>query len=199
MYSMFQAARYIARARVGGEVVECGVWRGGSSMMAALTLVGEGDLDRRFWLYDTFEGMPEPGDEDFGLHGEDAHAEWQRNQRCSINEWCYAPLEEVIANLLVTGLRRDQLELVEGKVEDTIPARVPERIALLRLDTDWYESTYHELFHLFPLLSPGGVLVLDDYGHWGGVRNAVDRYLEEHGIHLLLNRIDYAGRLAIKR
>jgi len=199
MYSVFQAARYIARAGIHGAVVECGVWRGGSSMMAALTFQAEGDRDRRVWLYDTFEGMPEPGAEDFGLHGEDAHAEWWRNQRSEINEWCYAPREEVTANLLGTGLRREQLELVEGKVEDTIPARVPERIALLRLDTDWYESTYHELVHLFPLLSPGGVLILDDYGQWGGVRKAVDQYLDEQGIHLLLSRIDYAGRLAIKR
>jgi O-methyltransferase len=198
MYSVFQAARYIAQARVPGDIVECGVWRGGSSMMAAFTLLSSGDDDRTFWLYDTFEGMPEPGELDLGLQREDAHNEWRRNQHASINEWCYASMDEVSANMRATGLRVQQFELIEGKIEDTIPDRMPEQIALLRLDTDWYESTYHELVHLFPLLSPGAVLILDDYGHWGGARKAVDQYLEEQGIHLLLSRIDYTGRLAIK-
>ena len=83
-------------------------------------------------------------------------------------------------------------------MEQTIPATVPERIALLRLDTDWFDSTYHELVHLYPRLVPGGVLIIDDYGHWQGCRQAVDQYLAENNIHLLLNRIDYTGRMAIK-
>ncbi len=198
MYGMFQAARHVAQAGIPGDIVECGVWRGGSSMMASLALGGMGDDRRRFWLYDTFEGMPAPDERDFGLHGEDPHAEWRRNQRGAINEWCYAPLDEVRTNMLATGVGPGRLKLVQGKVEETIPGRVPDRIALLRLDTDWYESTYHELVHLFPLLASGGVLILDDYGQWGGVRDAVDCYLAEQGIHLLLSRIDYAGRLAIK-
>ncbi len=197
MYSVFQAARYVSAAGITGDVVECGVWRGGSSMMAALTLDAAGEA-RRFWLYDTFEGMPAPTAEDVGLHGEDAFAEWQRNQRGEINEWCYAPLDDVRTNLQSVGIPENRLELVAGKVEETIPQRVPERIALLRLDTDWYESTWHELVHLYPRLVYGGVLILDDYGHWGGARAAVDRYLAEHGINLLLNRIDYSGRIAIK-
>jgi hypothetical protein len=199
MYAMFQAARYVAEASVPGDIVECGVWRGGSSMMAARTLLVRGESDTRFWLYDTFEGMPPPDERDYGLHHEDPHAEWRRNQRGAVNEWCYAPLEEVRTNMLGTGLAAERIELVEGKVEETIPARVPERIAILRLDTDWYESTYHELVHLFPRLVSGGVLIIDDYGQWGGVRDAVDRYLSDEGIPLLLGRIDYAGRLAVKR
>lgn len=198
LYSVYQATRHIAAAGVPGDVVECGAWRGGSAMMAAFVLLAQGDSERRVWLYDTFTGMPEPGQEDRGLHGEDPHAEWQRNQRGDLNEWCYSPLDDVRANLLGTGLAPERLELVQGMVQDTIPARVPERIALLRLDTDWYESTRHELEHLFPRLSPGGVLIVDDYGHWAGVRKAVDDYLSGRGIHLLLNRIDYAGRVAVK-
>jgi hypothetical protein len=198
MYAMYQASRYVADAGIPGDVVECGVWRGGSSMMGALAMSAVPGAARKLWLYDTFEGMPEPSQEDYGLHGEDALAEWQRNQRGEINEWCYAPLEEVRANLLSTGLAADGFELVQGLVEETIPARVPEQISLLRLDTDWYESTYHELVHLFPRLVPGGVLILDDYGHWGGVRDAVDRYVRENGLGLLLARVDYAGRMAVK-
>jgi hypothetical protein len=198
MYAMYQAARYVAEAGIPGDVVECGVWRGGSSMMGALAMAAVPGGARKLWLYDTFEGMPEPTQEDYGLHGENAHAEWERNERGDINEWCYAPLEEVRANLLSTGLGADGFELVQGLVEETIPGCAPERISLLRLDTDWYESTYHELVHLFPRLVPGGVLILDDYGHWGGVRDAVDRYVRENGLKLLLGRVDYAGRMALK-
>jgi hypothetical protein len=79
-----------------------------------------------------------------------------------------------------------------------LPEHAPEHLALLRLDTDWYESTRHELFTLYPRLSTGGVLIIDDYGHWDGARRAVDEYLEQQESPLLLNRIDYTGRVAIK-
>jgi O-methyltransferase len=199
MYSVFQASRYLAQAAIEGDVVECGVWRAGSSMLSALTLLAdEPDSQRRFWLYDTFEGMPAPGEHDVGLYGENPTAEWERNQRGDINEWCYSPLDSVRRNMLATGLSAERLVLVPGMVEETMPARLPEQIALLRLDTDWYESTRHELEHMFPRISSGGILIIDDYGHWMGVRKAVDEYLREHKIHLLLNRVDYAGRLAVK-
>jgi hypothetical protein len=104
----------------------------------------------------------------------------------------------VRANLLSTGLPEDRLELVKGKVEDTIPETVPARISILRLDTDWYASTRHELIHLFPLLEPGGVLIVDDYGHWEGARRAVDEYLAEQDVALLLVRVDDTGRVGVK-
>ena len=87
---------------------------------------------------------------------------------------------------------------MKGKVEDSIPQTLPGKIALLRLDTDWYESTAHELKHLYPLLVPGGVIIIDDYGHWEGARKAVDEYIEANKLPLLLNRIDYTGRIGIK-
>ena len=87
---------------------------------------------------------------------------------------------------------------IKGKVEETIPEIIPGKISLLRLDTDWYESTLHNLNHLFPLLSKGGILILDDYGHWQGARKAVDEYLEKNNVKILLNRIDYTGRIAVK-
>lgn len=196
MHALYDAAGYVRRAGLEGAYVECGVWRGGSSMLAALTL----DPERELWLYDTFEGMPEPTAEDGvdPIYGTDAHAEWERNQTDTVNLWCYGALEDVQANMRSTGVAEERLRFVKGKVEDTIPATLPERIALLRLDTDWYESTRHELIHLYPRLVPGGVLVLDDYGHWPGARRAVDEYLAEQGIALLLNRIDNSGRIAIK-
>jgi O-methyltransferase len=195
MYALYEAIRYVVAADVAGDVVECGVWRGGSSMLAALTLSHLG-TSRRLWLYDTFEGMPPPGAHDVRYSGEHAAASLDPAQRIAgvSNDWAWATLEDVTSNMGSTG--HWDLELVAGMVEDTIPARVPETISLLRLDTDWYESTRHELEQLYPRLSQGGVLIIDDYGHWKGARRAVDEYFRERPI--LLNRIDYTGRIAVK-
>jgi len=89
--------------------------------------------------------------------------------------------------------------LVAGAVEDTLPDRAPMEIALLRLDTDWYASTKHELETLYPRLVSGGVLMLDDYGHWTGCRKAVDEYFAANAPAPLLNRIDYTARVATKQ
>lgn len=96
-----------------------------------------------------------------------------------------------------SGYPTERLHFVQGAVEATIPARVPERIALLRLDTYWYDSTLHELVHLYPRLEPGGVLLVDDYGEWYGCRTAVDEYFATRS-PLLLNRVDRGGRIAVK-
>jgi hypothetical protein len=98
-----------------------------------------------------------------------------------------------------SGYPDAKVHYVVGRVEDTVPDGAPSEIALLRLDTDWYESTKHELVHLYPRLTPGGVLIIDDYGHWAGCRKAVDEYFSERGRHLLFSRIDYAGRIALKQ
>jgi O-methyltransferase len=112
--------------------------------------------------------------------------------------WCIASLDDVRANLLSTGYPANQIHFVPGKVEQTIPKTLPERLALLRLDTDWYESTKHELEHLYPRLSNDGVLIIDDYGHWRGAREAVDEFFLRSR-HPLLHRLDYTGRLMLKR
>jgi O-methyltransferase len=93
----------------------------------------------------------------------------------------------------------DLVHFVPGRVEDTLPDQAPDRISVLRLDTDWYESTWCELVHLYPRLSPGGVLILDDYLWWHGVREAVDRYSRENPPAPYLVRIDDSGaRVAVK-
>jgi hypothetical protein len=97
-----------------------------------------------------------------------------------------------------TGFPAERTRYVEGRVEETLPAERPDQIALLRLDTDWYESTAHSMRHLFPLLAPGGVLLLDDYGDWPAVRQAVHECLDELGEPLLLQRIDNTGRIAVR-
>lgn len=195
--ALCDAVEYVVRARIEGDFVECGVWRGGSMMAAALTLLRLGERDRHLYGFDTFTGMPEPSaaDRPSPYDGYSPHRRWRRKRR---RGWAAVGAEEVRRNLAETGYPADRVRLVEGMVEDTLPDRAPERIAILRLDTDWYESTKHELETLFPRLEAGGVLIIDDYGHYEGARRAVDEYLRETGTELLLARIDYTGRIAVK-
>ena len=192
------AIDHVVRHGIAGDIVECGVWRGGSMMAAALALMARGDTSRDLWLYDTFEGMSEPTMADASVSGESAAAQLARTRR-GTGVWCEAGLDDVRANLASTGYPAERLHFVAGKVEDTTPATLPSRIALLRLDTDWYESTCHELAHLYPLLSCHGVLVIDDYGHWQGARKAVDEYFAGWGAAAFLHRVDYTARLLVKR
>jgi hypothetical protein len=196
MYALWSAARYVSAAGLAGDVVECGVWKGGSSMLAALALLAVGDRTRTLWLYDTFAGMTEPTERDVDHAGRDARARFARAEQSG--GWFVAPLDEVRVALARTGYPAERLRFVAGKVEETIPREAPERIALLRLDTDWYESTRHELEQLWPRLVPGGVLLIDDYGHWQGARRAVDEFFARQRAPVLLQRIDYTGRIALK-
>lgn len=190
------AVDYITKAGIPGDYVECGVWRGGSSMAAALTLIRNGDTGRTLHLYDTFEGMSAPTEHDRRWNDKAGAEALLGDQATAEKILCKASYEEVTANMVATGYPMDRVQLVRGKVEDTLPTNAPARIALLRLDTDWYESTRHELTHLYPLLAPGGVLIIDDYGYWEGARKAVDEYFADRPI--LLARTDGTGRMAVK-
>jgi hypothetical protein len=199
MYALYKAVEYIIDEDIPGDFVECGVWRGGSAMIMAATLIAKGRNDRCIHLYDTFDGMPPPGplDEDFA--GRPASALLAQEPKGPDSHiWGYAVLDYVKDQVARTGYPMDNLKFIVGKVEYTLPEDLPVQLALLRLDTDWYESTRHELKHLYPLLSPGGVLIVDDYGHWRGSKRAVDEYLAEAETHLQLHEIDYAGRIAVK-
>ncbi|MDQ3811821.1 MAG: TylF/MycF family methyltransferase [Chloroflexota bacterium] len=197
MYALYKATEYVARCGVAGDMVECGVWRGGSAMLVALALRAFAATDRSIYLYDTFTGMPEPTQHDVNLFGQSARTLLEHSTNES-HVWARASLDDVRANLAATDYPANKLRFVEGKVEQTIPGIAPEQIALLRLDTDWYASTAHELEHLYPRLVPGGVLIIDDYGHWQGARKAVDEYVARNNLCILLNRIDYTGRIAVK-
>jgi hypothetical protein len=197
--AVIDAVQYLVKNQIDGAMVECGVWKGGSAMAMALTLKKMGAEDRDLFLYDTFSGMPAPRDVDVSVSG---HAAYEKFSETRISEdeshWCASSLEEVKKNVFMTGYPRDKFHFIKGKVENTIPNDIPREIALLRLDTDWYESTKHELTYLFPLLKVNGVLIIDDYGHWRGARKAVDEYVLENHLCILLNRIDYTGRIAVK-
>ena len=197
---LMDAVKYITANRVPGAVMECGVWRGGSIMAALYTLLSLGDTTREIYLCDTFEGMSPPSEKDVMFDGTKAKSVLTgvEKQEGVDNYWCFAGVESVRQNVLKTGYPAAKLRFVKGKVEETLPAGAPEQIALLRLDTDWYESTKHEMEHLYPRLANNGVLIIDDYGHWKGARQAVDEYFEAQGFRPLLSRLDYTGRMMVK-
>ncbi len=197
-YALYQGVKYVIQNDIPGDFVECGVWRGGSAMLIAMTAKSLGATDRKIYLYDTFSGMSEPTAVDVAVEDKEVRASerWSKEERSDRNDWCYANVADVRNNLKQTGYPEDKFVLIEGKVEDTLPSQSPEAIALLRLDTDWYESTKHELRHLYQRLSEHGVLIIDDYGSWAGAKKAVDEYFSEQPA--LLNRVDSSCRLIVK-
>ena len=198
LHGLCEAVRYIGDCGIEGDIVECGVWRGGSMMAIAKMLLSTGDTSRQLHLFDTFEGMSEPTAADVSVDGDSAERQLAiEDKRDEQSVWCVASLPDVQSYMTQVAYPRGQIHYHVGKVENTIPDTAPRKIALLRLDTDWYESTAHEMNHLFPRLADGGVLIIDDYGHWQGARRAVDEYFENHNIGMMLNRLDYTGRIGI--
>jgi O-methyltransferase len=200
MYALYTATRHVIENHLPGDFVECGVWRGGSVMLIAHTLLRLGITDRVLWLYDTFTGMPPPSVEDVqemsGRPASEILGEHEKSEEDPF--WGIAPRTIVEQNLRRTGYPIDRIRFIEGDVRTTIPSQAPEQIALLRLDTDWYASTRHELEHLYPRVAEGGVLIVDDYGYWRGARKATDEYLASLPARPLLHRIDYTGRMWVK-
>lgn len=200
LVALSRAVDYIVKNNIEGDIVECGVWRGGSMMMVAKRLIQLNDDARKLFLFDTFEGMSAPGDEDVSAidSSEAKKLLDESDKMLGNNVWCYSSEDEVKLNLKKTNYAPDKLFFIKGKVEATLPHPSIDKIALLRLDTDWYESTRHELETLFDKMVKGGVLIIDDYGHWSGSKKAVDEFIEKRKLTIFLNRIDYTGRLAIK-
>lgn len=197
LYAFIQAVQYVSRCQIPGAIVECGVWKGGSMVAAALTLKTFRLAQRDLYLFDTFTGMTAPEAVDIDWQGVPANVTYDVLKTGEDrSNWAYAPLADVKRVLFATGYPGEQIHFVQGKVEDTIPEQAPEQIAVLRLDTDWYRSTKHELEHLYPRLANGGVLIIDDYGHYKGARKAVDEYFADK--QMLLSRIDFTGRIGVK-
>jgi O-methyltransferase len=193
LVSMVESLQYLARKKIEGDIVECGVWAGGNIILSRKILP-----HRMCWLYDTFTGMTEPGPYD--KKRKDSTITALDRYRARGGKWADVSLEQVRKNLAVTNTLDDNyLRFIEGPVEETLlkPENLPGRIALLRLDTDWYESTKIELEVLYPRLTRGGVLIIDDYGHWMGARKATDDYFLGHNIEL--EKVDKTARRVIKR
>jgi hypothetical protein len=204
LQALIDAVRYVERRGVPGAFVECGVWRGGSVLAMISTLQATRGSDRAIWLYDTFEGMTEPTERDVSAFEPPALSVWREAEQKGVRPWSEVfgsdvfNEDDVRRTVTATGYPSERLHFVRGPVEETIPGEIPDRpLALLRLDTDWYASTRHELEHLYPRLETGGVLIVDDYGHHDGCRQAVDEYFEGQP-PLMMTRIDYTGRIAVK-
>jgi len=191
-YAVYSGIRHIVRRGIPGDFVECGVWQGGTCMLMALSLMQLGAQERNIWMYDTYSGMTVPGDEDkIASSGQAVSERWEEG-------WWAAGTELVRSNLAKTGYPMDRFRIIAGDVCMTLDEHIPEKTALLRLDTDWYASTKKELEVLYPVLEKGGVLIIDDYGHFSGARQAVDEYFQNDRDAPLFQRSDYTGRMALK-
>src|SRR3989338_8413819 len=177
MYSLYKATRYVVERKIPGDLVECGVYKGGSAMVMAHTLNKMRVADRKIYLYDTFAGMSEPSDHDISFAGMVASEKWKKLQKDQYNQWVFSPLEDVTKNLYSTGYPENNFYFVKGKVEET---------------------THHELKFLYPRLSHNGIIIIDDYGVWKGSQKAVDTYFKENGIEIFLQRIDPEARIGVK-
>lgn len=199
LLNTLSAVDHVEKNNIAGAFVECGVWRGGNTMAAALGFLRRGSWNRELYLYDTFDGMTAPTAVDTDTSGKPAAEYLRETAKNKDNHyWAYCPLDDVKANMTVTGYPEEKVHFVVGPVEETIPNTLPDKIAVLRLDTDWYSSTIHELVHLYPRLSPGGILILDDYGTWDGARKAVDEYFSKLAEPPTLESIDGMAMTCVK-
>jgi hypothetical protein len=202
MWAIVQAMKRIADKKIPGDLVEAGVYRGGNILLFKI-LSDKYDLKKEIWAYDTYKGMTEPTKNDISFRGTDAKklmddAPIKEVSGEKHNIWCYSTMEEVQSNILAHAKNIENINFIKGGVEQTlkIEKNLPKQISLLRLDTDWYESTKIEMECLYPRLVPGGILIVDDYGHWKGSRKAIDEYFS--GKNIFFHRVDYTCRLLVK-
>lgn len=200
IWTLLKAIDYLEANKVPGDFVECGVWRGGSVMAMLLRLQQLESAPRTVWLYDTFQGMTPPTQEDIDAVAGISATQLMRTTEPGDgnNVWCIAGRDDVERNVKSTNYPQSHLVYVEGDVAQTLPEISPKQISLLRLDTDWYESTKAELDILYPKLAIGGICILDDYGHWQGARKAVDEYFTQLTNPPLLLPVDFSGRIFVK-
>jgi len=194
LFATLMSCKYVLENDIDGDFVECGVWRGGNSIIATW-IFKLYNSNRKVYLYDTFQGMTLPTDLDIELGGKQRTAS---EIYVPDNKWCYASIDDVKDNFSKADLLSKNVEFVQGDVLQTLDKIIPEKISVLRLDTDWYESTKKEMETLYGKISNNGVLMIDDYGHWAGSQKAVDEYFEKNKNRPFLYCIDYTGRLAIK-
>ena len=188
-YHSFLAANYIGNNNIKGCVVECGVYRGGLSMIMAEAIekYSNNSFNRNYFLLDTFLGMPKPSTQDYKISFtinqsvEDAIQHTKKKYLGSLDDvgkssWCLGEIEEVKKNINKSGIDIEKFILIQGMVEQTLRNNKIPDIAILRLDTDFYSSTITELKILYPKLVKGGVLIIDDYNVWNGATKATHEY-----------------------
>jgi O-methyltransferase len=199
MAATMRALKYVSINKIQGAFVECGVWKGGQIIVGIEQLRLLND-HREVFLYDTFAGMTEAGEIDRSFLNQSAINLMETSEPTSNSIWAKVTIEEVKKNLSNLDYSKNLIRYIVGDVRETLltPKNLPEKISVLRLDTDWFDSTYIELVKLYPLLSPGGVLLIDDYGHWEGSRRAADKFFQEIGIDPFWNAIDYTCVMHLK-
>ena len=168
---------------IKGDIIECGTWRGGLACLMLKSIIDK-KLNKKLYIYDTFSGMPQPTNVDVSFDGESAVDQFTKlyKEGNDTVKWCRAGIEVVSKNLeKVTNNFETYSVLVKGKVENTLflEENLPKQICLMRLDTDWYKSTKIELETVYPRLSVGGIIIVDDYNHWQGQQKAVDEFFNK--------------------
>ena len=201
LWAAISATKYVIREKIEGDIIECGVWRGGCSIAIAKT-IKRLNSQKKIILYDTFAGMTRPTKEDVkAKNKKQAIKKYNDLNRDGYNNWCYASLEEVKSNFKKYGVF-DIASFKKGDISILLKEKkqeLPNKISLLRLDTDWYESTKDEMNILYPKISKNGILLVDDYGSWQGARKAVDEYFESVGSPIPMQWVtDYTGRGFVK-
>ena len=176
---------HILKDGVPGDLIETGVWRGGATIFMRGVLKAYGDTTRKIWAADSFQGLPKPQP---GVWRDD-----ERGRLWKFGTTLAVPLEQVRANFERYGLLDDQVRFLPGWFRDTLPSAPIERLALMRLDGDMYESTMDALRALYPKLSSGGFCIIDDYYAQSGQRQAVNEYRRENGIVEPIEQIDWTG------
>lgn len=169
---------------VPGDLIETGVWRGGATIFMRAVLKAYGVTDRYVWVADSFEGLPPP---ETGKYPHDAGDRLHEARELAVS------LKEVKANFERYGLLDEQVRFLKGWFRDSLPAAPIERLAVLRLDGDMYESTMDTLVNLYPKLSNGGYAIVDDYGAIPACRQAVNDYRSANAITEKIHNIDWTG------
>lgn len=194
METLYNSLEKIRNENIPGDLVEVGVWKGGNILGIIEYLSYFSMTDRNVWLYDTFSGMTKPSENDFTnelnteqiMSKDDTLTFWEKNNKKNVNDWCYCSLDEVKKVLSISSFPKNNIKYIVGDVCLTLKDKnnIPEKISLLRLDTDWYDSTKIELESMYPNLSNNGVLIVDDYGYWNGSKKAVDEYFFNKNINI---------------
>lgn len=193
MKELYESLEYVRLNKIPGDIVECGVWKGGNILGIIEYLEFHKVNNVNVWLFDTFQGMTPPQDIDVDINNKYAHDLINQPGILAKSE-----IEEVKSNLSLSKFDKNKIKFIVGDVSETLldTKNIPDKISILRLDTDWYKSTKDELIFLYPKLVDSGVLIVDDYGHWKGSKKAVDEYFENKNV--LIQHIDYTGIKIIK-
>ena len=200
IFALMKSINFVKHNNVDGDFVECGVWRGGNLILFQ-KFVEKYNLSKKIYAYDTFEGMSEPDKIDETFKGESSKDLLNKLYKKKVDRKkniliADCSIEQVQENFKKFS-NKNNLICVKGPVEKTLDIKenLPNKISILRLDTDWYSSTKKELEVLFPLLEKNGILIIDDYGFWKGARKAVDEYFENKNVTMF--KIDFTGRMII--